>query len=188
MVLLERGGLGGLNLAGAACALGAGAMWAAYILLSARTGSRFPKVDGLALAMAVSAVITLPVGVVSAGAAIVDPLTLTLGAAVAVLSSVLPYSLELLSLRRLPAATFAVLMSLAPGIAAAAGYLILGQAQTRAEGLAIALVVAASVGAVHTSAAQPTSGTAVSRFAGPAGRASSPHAPAAATAPDRAAW
>jgi inner membrane transporter RhtA len=152
VALLGRSGFGGLNLAGAGFALGAAAMWAGYILLSARTGSRFPKVDGLALAVTIAALITLPPGAVTAGPDLLRPATLGLGAAVAVLSAALPYSLELLSLRKLPAATFAILMSLSPAIAATAGYLVLQQALHLSEGLAIALVVIASIGAVRSSA------------------------------------
>ncbi|MBD0840257.1 EamA family transporter [Streptomyces sp. TRM68416] len=148
--LLGGGGFDSLDPVGAAFALGAGAMWAAYIVFSARTGRRFPQADGLALAMAVGALLFLPLGIAEAGTKLVDPLTLGLGAAVAVLSSVLPYTLELLALRRLPASTFAVLMSLEPAIAAAAGFLILQQALSPVQALAIALVIAASMGAVRT--------------------------------------
>jgi inner membrane transporter RhtA len=78
------------------------------------------------------------------------PSTIGLALGVAVLSSVLPYTFELLALRRLPAATFAVLMSLEPAIAATAGFLILGQAVTPVDAVAIALVIAASIGAIRT--------------------------------------
>ncbi|GAA2319385.1 EamA family transporter [Streptomyces hawaiiensis] len=148
--LLGGGGFSGLDPTGAAFALGAGAMWAAYIVFSARTGRRFPQADGLALAMAVGAVLFLPLGIAESGTKLLDPVTLGLGAAVALLSSVLPYTLELLALRRLPASTFAILMSLEPAIAATAGFLILDQALSAAEAAAIALVVAASMGAVRT--------------------------------------
>ncbi|MFE1749541.1 DMT family transporter [Streptomyces anandii] len=148
--LLSGGGFGGLDAAGVAFALGAGAMWAAYIVFSARTGRRFPQADGLALAMAVGAVLFMPLGIVESGAKLADPVTFGLGAAVAVLSSVLPYTLELLALRRLPASTFAVMMSLEPAIAATAGFLVLGQALTSTQAVAIALVIAASMGAVRT--------------------------------------
>ncbi|MEU9234574.1 EamA family transporter [Streptomyces subrutilus] len=143
-------GFGGLDPLGAAYALGAGAMWAAYIVFSARTGRRFPQADGLALAMAVAAVLSLPLGIVAAGSALLVPSTLALGLGVAVLSSVLPYTLELLALRRLPAPTFAILMSLEPAIAATAGFLVLNQAMSALDALAIALVIAASMGAVRS--------------------------------------
>jgi inner membrane transporter RhtA len=151
VVLLGRGGVDGLDPAGIGFAVGAAAMWAAYILLSARTGARFPKANGLALAMTVAAILTLPWGVTASGAALLDPVTAGLGAAVAVLSSVLPYTLELLALRRMPTSTFAVLMSLGPAIAALAGYLVLDQALAPVQLLAIGLVIAATAGAVHTS-------------------------------------
>ncbi|GGX23180.1 EamA family transporter [Streptomyces lomondensis] len=148
--LLGGGDFSGLDPVGAAFALGAGAMWAAYIIFSARTGRRFPQADGLALAMAVGAVLFLPLGIAESGAKLADPVTLGLGAAVALLSSVLPYTLELLALRRMPASTFAILMSLEPAIAATAGFLLLDQTLTTPQAAAIALVIAASMGAVRT--------------------------------------
>ncbi|MFF6997515.1 DMT family transporter [Streptomyces sp. NPDC008313] len=148
--LLGGGGFSGLDPAGVAFALAAGGMWAAYIVFSARTGRRFPQADGLALAMAVAAVLFLPLGVVESGSKLLVPTTIGLGACVAVLSSVLPYTLELLALRRLPASTFAVMMSLEPALAATAGFLVLDQALSLTQSLAIALVVAASMGAVRT--------------------------------------
>ncbi|WP_328451266.1 EamA family transporter [Streptomyces sp. NBC_00386] len=148
--LLGGGGFGDLDPVGAAFALGAGAMWAAYIVFSARTGRRFPQADGLALAMAVAALLFLPLGIVSSGTRLLDPTTVALGSAVAVLSSVLPYTLELLALRRLPASTFAILMSLEPAIAATAGFLILDQSLSTTQAAAIALVIGASMGAVRT--------------------------------------
>nr|WP_244420274.1 EamA family transporter [Streptomyces hygroscopicus] len=153
VVLLGREGFDGLNLTGAAFALAAGGLWAAYILLSARTGQRFPQADGLALAMTVAALLSLPFGIVSAGSALLDPVTLGLGAAVALMSSVMPYTLELLALRKLPASGFAVMMSLEPAAAATAGFLVLHQALGWAEVLAIGLVVVASVGAVRSATA-----------------------------------
>ncbi|MEV6649131.1 EamA family transporter [Streptomyces sp. NPDC051219] len=150
VALLGGGGFGGLDPVGVAFALGAGAMWAAYIVFSARTGRRFPQADGLALAMAVAAVLSLPLGIAEAGGKLLVPGTLALGVAVAVLSSVLPYTLELLALRRLPASTFAVMMSLEPAIAATAGFLVLHQALALTDALAIALVIAASIGAVRS--------------------------------------
>ncbi|MGW2821434.1 EamA family transporter [Streptomyces sp. NPDC001443] len=148
--LLGGGGFGDLDPVGVAFALGAGAMWAAYIVFSARTGRRFPQADGLALAMAVGAVLFLPLGLAESGTKLFDPVTFGLGAGVAVLSSVLPYTLELLALRRLPASTFAILMSLEPALASAAGFLVLHQALTALQAAAIALVIGASMGAVRT--------------------------------------
>ncbi|WP_330305402.1 MULTISPECIES: EamA family transporter [unclassified Streptomyces] len=148
--LLGGGGFSSLDPTGVAFALSAGAMWAAYIVFSARTGRRFPQADGLALAMVVAAVAFLPLGIVESGSKLLDPTTVALGAAVAILSSVLPYTLELLALRRLPASTFAILMSLEPAVAATAGFLVLSQTLSAMEALAIGLVIAASMGAVRT--------------------------------------
>ncbi|MGW6417978.1 EamA family transporter, partial [Streptomyces sp. NPDC055055] len=150
VVLLGGGGFDRLDPVGAAFALAAGAMWATYIVFSARTGRRFPQADGLALAMAFGAVLSLPFGIVEAGDKLLVPSTIGLGLCVALMSSVLPYTLELLALRRLPAPTFAILMSLEPAIAATAGFLILSQALSLLDALAIALVIAASMGAVRT--------------------------------------
>ncbi|MFI1868795.1 EamA family transporter [Streptomyces jumonjinensis] len=150
VVLLSGGGLDRLDPVGAAYALAAGAMWAAYIVFSARTGRRFPQADGLALAMAVAALISLPLGLAESGSKLAEPSIIGLGLAVALMSSVLPYTLELLALRRLPAPTFAVLMSLEPAVAATAGFLVLDQALSTTDALAIALVIAASMGAVRT--------------------------------------
>jgi len=148
--LLSGGGFSSLDPTGVGFALGAGAMWAIYILFSARTGRRFPQADGLALAMAIAALLFLPIGITAAGTRLLNPTTVALGSAVALLSSVLPYTLELLALRRLPASTFAILMSLEPAIAATAGFLILGQSLSLTEAAAITLVIAASIGAVRT--------------------------------------
>ncbi len=149
--LLSGTGLHGLDPAGVGFALAAGALWAGYIVFNARTGARFPKADGLAIAMAVAALVSAPLGVVSAGTALLDPVTLSLGAAVAVLSSGVPYTLEMIALRRLPKATFAVLMSLEPVAAAIAGFVVLDQRPAPLELLAFVLVIAASIGAVRTS-------------------------------------
>ncbi|MEV7201919.1 EamA family transporter [Streptomyces griseoluteus] len=148
--LLGGGGFSGLDPLGVGFALSAGVMWAAYIVFSARTGRRFPQADGLALAMGVAALMFLPLGIVDAGTRLLNPTTIALGSAVALLSSVLPYTLELLALRRLPAPTFAILMSLEPAVAATAGFFVLHQTLSLTQAAAIALVIAASIGAVRT--------------------------------------
>ncbi|MFD8694816.1 EamA family transporter [Kitasatospora purpeofusca] len=149
VLLLGRDGFDRLDPAGAGFALGAGAMCAAYILLGARAGRRFPRLDGLAVAMTVAALMSLPLGVGSAGVTLLEPGVLGLGLAVALLSSGLPYSLELLALRRLSAPAFAVLTGLAPAVGALAGFLVLGQELSAAQCLAVVLVVAAGAGAVR---------------------------------------
>jgi inner membrane transporter RhtA len=155
VLLTDLGQGGGLNAAGVGFALLAGAFWAAYILLSARTGRVFPGGAGLALAMALGALVLVPVGVASGGNALLEPRLLALGAAVAMLSSAIPYSLELEALRRLPPRVFGVLMSLEPGVAAIAGFVVLGQVLRARELMAIALVVAASAGATRTAPTPP---------------------------------
>ncbi|MET4640112.1 EamA family transporter [Mycetocola sp. 2940] len=150
VALLSRGGLEELDPVGVAFAAGAGVLWAAYILMSGRTGARFPRLDGLAIAMAIGAIVTLPFGLVSAGTALFSPTVLLLGFAVAVLSSAIPYALELLALRRLTAASFSILLSLAPAIAALVGALVLGQSLTLVSTIGILLVVVASAGAVRS--------------------------------------
>jgi inner membrane transporter RhtA len=151
VVLLAGGGWERLDLIGVMCALAAAACWAGYILSSARVGRQFSQLDGLAIAMAVGAALALPLGIVDAGAALLNPVTLGLGAAIAILSSAIPYALELTALRRLPASGFAVLMSLAPATATLAGWILLGQRLTAVELAGIALVIVASVGAVRAS-------------------------------------
>lgn len=152
VVALGGGGWDDLDLVGVLFALGAAASWAFYILASARVGRAFPKLDGLALAMAVGAVISLPFGIVDAGPALLQLQLVALGAAVAVLSSTIPYAFELIALRRLPASAFAILMSLAPATAALAGFVLLGQQLAWLELVGIGLVIAASIGAVRASA------------------------------------
>ncbi len=149
-ILLLSPSLGdSLDLLGAALAVLAGAFWAAYILLAARVGARVPGGSGLALAMAVGAVMLLPAGLIAGGSDLLNGDALALGAAVAVLSSVIPYSLELEALRRLSTGVFGVLMSLEPAVAAAVGFIALDQGLGVNETLAIACVIAASAGALR---------------------------------------
>lgn len=150
--ILGWAGASELNPVGVALAASAGVMWVGYILLSARTGQRWSRLDGLAVAMSIGALVTVPFGAVSAWPTIVHPNVLVLGLAVALLSSAIPYGLELLALRRLPAQTFSILLSIAPALAAIAGLVILGQALTILDAAAIALVVIASMGAVRSAA------------------------------------
>jgi inner membrane transporter RhtA len=133
-----------------ALALLAGCFWATYIVLAARVGRAFPGGHGLALAMAVATVVLVPVGVAGGGEALGRPELLAIGLGVAVLSSAVPYSLELEALRRIRTGTFGVLMSLEPAVAALVGLVALGQELSSTEAVAIALVVAASAGALGT--------------------------------------
>ncbi len=138
---------GGLDPRGVVLALLAGALWGAYIPLSARTGRAFPGVSGLALAMGVAAVLTAPFGLAAGGARLLDPRVLLIGLGVAILSSVLPYTLEMAALRRMPARTFGILLSLEPAVGAIVGALALREGLSSRAVLAIGLVVLASVGA-----------------------------------------
>jgi inner membrane transporter RhtA len=155
LLLADGGGAGGLDPLGVAFALVAAAAWAAYIVLSQRTGRVWPGASGLAVAMVVGALLAAPAGIAQAGGALLHPGLLAAGAAVALASSVIPYSLELEALRRLPARVFGILMSLEPAVAALAGLVVLGQSLALRDWLAIALVIAASAGATATATAAP---------------------------------
>src|SRR5918995_5769229 len=146
VVLVDPGG-GSMDPAGVGFALVAAACWMAYIYLSKRTGAAFPGGSGLALAMAVGALIVLPAGLIQGDGTLAEPDLLGSALVVALASSVLPYSLELVALRRLPEAVFGVLMSLDPAVAALAGFVMLGQDLGVRELVAIAMVVVASAGA-----------------------------------------
>jgi inner membrane transporter RhtA len=149
--ILLLSGFGGESLdgLGVAFALLAGGLWAAYILISARVGQAFPGGAGLALAMVVATVPLAPVGIAAAGDELLVPWILAVGAAVGILSSAIPYGLELEALRRLPVGVFGVLMSLEPAMAALAGFVVLGERLAAREVVAILLVVAASAGAAR---------------------------------------
>lgn len=146
IALLAAGDVGRLDGLGALFALGAGGCWACYILLAGRLGRAFPGGHGLAIALVVAAVLLVPAGLVSGGTGLLDPATLGVGAAVALLSSAIPYSLELEALRRMRTAVFGVLMSVEPAVAALAGLAVLGQRLRPAEIASVALVIAASAG------------------------------------------
>ncbi|WP_460572344.1 EamA family transporter [Humibacter soli] len=148
VALLGEGSFGQLDPVGVLLAAGAGVAWAFYILLSRQTGRRFARLDGLAIAMAIGALASAPFGIASAGAVLLRPEVLLLGAAVALLSSTMPYGLDLLALRHLHHATFAILTSLAPAIAAIAGLVLLGQTFDWVGAIAVGLVICASIGAV----------------------------------------
>ncbi len=149
MVVLGIDGLIGaepLDPLGVVFILIAAGFWAMYIRMSARVGALIPGSSGLAMGLVVAAVLLIPVGVPAVSTVAMDPQLLLLAAITAVLSSVIPYSFELAALRRLPQRVFGVLLSLEPAFATLAGWLILGQDATPLRMLAIALVIAASVG------------------------------------------
>jgi inner membrane transporter RhtA len=146
VALLATGG-GKLDIVGVILAASAGVCWAAYILLSQRVGRAVEGMTGLAIALTVGTVAMVPYGVAAGGTALVRPSVLGEGAAIAVLSSAIPYSLELLALRRLRAAVFGVLMSLEPAFGALSGLLFLDQRLRWHEWVAVGAVMVASIGA-----------------------------------------
>jgi inner membrane transporter RhtA len=158
-VLLAGGGVtvlgfeGGsdMNVLGVVFALLAGAMWASYILLSANTGRRWPGFDGLAVASVVAAAMLTPFAIGVGGTDLLDPRILALGAIVGLMSSVIPYSCELVALRSIKPSAFSILMSLEPAAAALAGMIVLREFLTWEQWLAMACVVVASVGATRSS-------------------------------------
>jgi inner membrane transporter RhtA len=148
ILLIASPGSSHLDGLGVLLALVAGGAWAAYILLSARTGRAFQGGTGLTIAMCVAAAMLVPVGIGDAGSALLDGELLLVGLAVATLSSVIPYSAEFEALRLIPEHVFGVLLSLEPAVAALAGYLVLDQSLGAPDLGGIALVMAATAGAV----------------------------------------
>jgi inner membrane transporter RhtA len=146
------GGGHGTDLIGLAFALLAGTAWAAYIILSRATGRRFPGASGLTIAMLVAAVVIVPVGVTAGRGALLRPGILATGLAIGLLSSIIPYTLELEALRRVPARVFGIWMSLEPAVAALVGLVMLGEALAVSEWAAIVCVMAACAGAARGSA------------------------------------
>src|SRR4051794_7549348 len=139
----------------AGAAVAAGVCWAAYILLSAKLGQRTAGGGGLALAMAFGGLLIAPIGILDAGEALLQPGVLAAGFAVALLSSVVPYSVELEALRRIPTRVLGVLMSLEPAVAALAGFLLLSQVLNIGQWAGVVCVVAASAGATRTATIDP---------------------------------
>jgi inner membrane transporter RhtA len=144
-----------LDPVGVALALLAGFFWASYILLSARTGSVFPGGTGLVIALCIGTAVLVPVGIVGGGTALLDPKLLLAGFVVAMLSSAVPYSLELEALRKLPARVFGVLMSLEPAVAALVGFVILGERLGPRALAAVLFVTVAAVGASRFGGLEP---------------------------------
>lgn len=155
VVLVNGHELSRVDWIGVGFAFLAGCLWAAYILLSAETGRRFAQLDGLALAMVVATLVTAPPGIAEAGSDLLDPHILLVGICVAVLSSVLPYSVELLALRRMKPAVFGILLSLEPAVAAVAGLIVLSQRLGAVQIAGMACVVAASIAVTRTQRSEP---------------------------------
>ncbi len=143
-----------LDPVGLAFMLAAGACWAAYIVFGQKAGKAYGRA-ATAIGMAVAAIVVIPFGLFSAGTRLIAPAVLIPGAAVALLASVIPYSLEMLALTRLPVRVFGTLLSLAPAVAALMGWLVLHEALTPVQILAIAAIVAASAGTTLSLGGRP---------------------------------
>ena len=148
-VVLLMEGRGDLNLVGFLFALAAGTCWGLYILVGAALGRHTTEGSGLALGMAVAALVAVPFGVADSGATLLRPGVLAAGFGVAMLSSVIPYSLDLEALRKLPPRVFGILMSLEPAMAALIGLIVLQESLHGSQWLAVLCVVAASAGATR---------------------------------------
>ncbi|MBG8561792.1 MULTISPECIES: threonine/homoserine exporter RhtA [Pseudomonas] len=135
-----------IDLVGAGYALGAGVCWALYILYGQKAGAEH-GIQTAALGVMVAALFVAPIGIVHAGSALLNPALLPVAIGVAILSTALPYSLEMVALTRLPARTFGTLMSIEPAFGALSGLLFLNEVLSMAQWLAIAAIITASVGA-----------------------------------------
>jgi inner membrane transporter RhtA len=148
-VVLLMEGRGDLSLAGVLFALAAGTFWGLYILVGAALGRHTTEGNGLALGMAVAALVAVPSGVAESGTALIQPWVLVAGLGVALLSSVIPYSLDLEALRKIPPRVFGILMSLEPAMAALIGLIVLHESLHTSQWIAVLCVVAASAGATR---------------------------------------
>ncbi len=149
LLLPLKSGAGSLDPAGMGLAAFAGLCWALYIVFGKRL-SHLHAGQSVALGMSVAAMAVVPFGVAHAGAALLNPAIIAAGVAVAVFSSALPYSLEMVALRAIPKRTFGVVLSAEPAVGALAGLVVLHERLTGQQWLAIAAIVAASVGAIAT--------------------------------------
>src|SRR6185369_15275093 len=146
-VVLLMEGRGELNRAGFLFAIAAGTCWGIYILVGAALGRHTTEGNGLALGMAVAALVAVPFGVADSGTALIQPWVLVAGLGVALLSSVIPYTLDLEALRKIPPRVFGILMSLEPAMAAVIGLIVLHESLHLSQWIAVLCVVAASAGA-----------------------------------------
>lgn len=149
-LLLPHAGGRALDPIGVALAVAAGVGWALYILLGKRVARHVPEGQAVSLGVGISCLVTLPLALITIGAPLFKPQVLQTGLMVALLSSAVPYTLEMFALKRIPARTFSILMSLEPALAALSGLILLREALNPQQGLAIALVVLASGGSALT--------------------------------------
>jgi inner membrane transporter RhtA len=140
-----------VDLIGVILALLAGAFWAAYIILGARVSKVLDDGDAVTVGMIFATLVVFPFGIVSSGMHRLSALLLLKGAGLALLSSAIPFTLEMSALRKIPARTFSILLSLEPAVAALCGLLFLHETLSFYEWMAVALVVIASGGAAFTS-------------------------------------
>jgi inner membrane transporter RhtA len=143
-------GRGALDPLGIVLSLLSGVFCAAYVVMSARSGRAFSGGEGLAIAMTIAAIVLLPIGIATAGLALLQPRLLLVGGIVALLASVVPYSLEIEALRRMPTRIYGIVASVQPAIAAVVGWLVLHEQLSVRTLVAIALVTAASFGGAHS--------------------------------------
>lgn len=146
--------IGSIDPLGAACALGAGACWAIYIIFGQRAGGDHGP-GTVAVGSLVAALVFCPIGAWQAGSALLNVDILPVALAVAILSTALPYSLEIIALPKIPARTFGTLMSLEPALAALSGMIFLNEHLTNVQWLALAAIIAASMGATLTIKPKP---------------------------------
>jgi len=144
--LADRHGRGGLDPVGIALALVSAAFWALYIVAGSRASAAVPGRSGVAVAMTAGALVLLPFGALGAAHAVGRPGPMLLALGVALLASVVPYTLEFAAMRRAPRRVFGVLLSLDPALATLAGWLLLGQHSSPVAIAAVAVVITASVG------------------------------------------
>lgn len=149
-VVLLMEGRGDIDLVGFLFALAAGACWGAYILLGAALGRHTSEGNGLAVGMVFAALVAVPFGAADSGTSLLQPWVLVVGLGVALLSSVIPYSLELEALRKIPPRVFGILMSLEPAVAALVGLLVLKESLHVLQWVAVLSVVVASAGATRS--------------------------------------
>ena len=152
LLTLGHGAGGPLDATGVAFAGLSATCWAGYIVLTKRVGAAWPGLEGLSVSLAVAALVVLPVGVVEGGSELLEPEVLLAGAGLALLLPLLPYTFEMISLRRLPTGLFGVIMSLEPAIAAVLGFALLSQSLTATGVAAVGMVVVASAGATLSTA------------------------------------
>jgi len=140
---------------GIAFALGAGCCWAVYIVVGQRVADRIGAL-ATPMGMLVAALVVLPVGISVAGTSLLNPAWMLAGLAIALLSSAIPYSLEMYSLKHLPKQTFSILLSLEPAVGALAGWLVLSEQLSTQQLGAIGLIMAASMGSAMTAGHRQT--------------------------------